>query len=344
MKYRKLIGGKFGFPVRFPEHPTEPSFMTGDPILMANARSCIKLLVDQLEPRQVWLPSYLCVSILSAIDNSQKEIKFYPIDYHLRIESNGFKSEIKPGDLFLAIDYFGFPFDNAVLDQVKRQGGRILRDCSQALFYNFTRDELCDYILFSPRKFLGVPDGGILQNRSVIKLLTTDLIAPDLKQQVLLMEGMLLRRDYDLSGQQRDWFELLAIAEEHFALGNRRISEISTTLLNYGFDYEEVKSQRRKNFLALLENLGDRALFKNLPEDVVPLGFPVVVPDRNLVQIELFKDEIYPSIHWDISGFVPNSFVESHKLSGDILTIPCDQRYDEYDMQFISETFLKVVQ
>ena len=48
---------------------------------------------------------------------------------------------------------------------------------------------------------------------------------------------------------------------------------------------------------------------------------------------KLFKQEIYPPIHWRLAGAVPESFVASHRLAADILTLPCDQRYALADME-----------
>ncbi len=45
--------------------------------------------------------------------------------------------------------------------------------------------------------------------------------------------------------------------------------------------------------------------------------------------------EIYPAVHWPIADVVPPEFETSHRLAGEIMTLPCDQRYDRSDMERI---------
>jgi dTDP-4-amino-4,6-dideoxygalactose transaminase len=79
------------------------------------------------------------------------------------------------------------------------------------------------------------------------------------------------------------------------------------------------------------------ALFSNLPAPVIPLGFPIRTKERDKVKQVLFAREIYPPVHWPIQGAVPQEYADSHKLASDIMTLPCDQRYDGDDMDRISQ-------
>ncbi len=340
---QKLIGGKFGFPVSFPEVSQFPGFLQGNPILLFNARSGIKLVLDQLKPARIWLPSYLCPTIISAVDQAQVKIKFYEVDASLKVASTTFLSDLEPKDLFLCIDYFGFPFDQDLLQQVKSKECHILRDCSQALFFDWQLDSISDFHLFSPRKFLGVPDGGILQMAEKSQLPQPELCEPDVVTLSLLIKAMIFRRDFDLNGNEQRWYDLFKQGESQFKPLYSSMSDLTKVLLKDGFNYEAIMNQRRKNYLVLLENISWIALFDDLADEVVPLGFPIRIPNRDAFQKKLFASKIFPPIHWDISRVVPSEFTQSHRLSNEILTIPCDQRYDEQDMEFISTTILNVI-
>ena len=111
------------------------------------------------------------------------------------------------------------------------------------------------------------------------------------------------------------------------------MSELSAVLLLGGIDYATIATRRRRNFEVLAAALDDVALFTELPEHVVPLGFPIVVPNRDEVREAFFAERIYPPVHWPIASVVPEHFEDSHRLSANIMTLPCDQRYDERDMQ-----------
>jgi hypothetical protein len=46
---------------------------------------------------------------------------------------------------------------------------------------------------------------------------------------------------------------------------------------------------------------------------------------------------IYPPLRGSLSGLVPDTFVESHWLSLETMSLPCDQRYDERDIDRMIE-------
>jgi len=337
------MGGVFGFPDHFSSKSTSPGFLSGEPILLFNARSGIKLVVDQLKPGRVWLPSFLCSTILTAIDASVSTLRFYPVGEHLSVISEEFLSDLQPDDLFLCIDYFGFPFDKDLLEEVKRSGCKILRDCSQALFFDFQDDQYCDFHLFSPRKFLGVPDGGVLHAKKNLKFAVDSLEPPDELTLAIMLQALVKRRDLDLFEAESEWFDLFKAGESLFKPGNTSMSELTRVLLSFAHDYQVIQSHRRQNYLTLSKSLGHLALFPVLPPEVVPLGFPVVVPNREAVRARLFENKIYPPIHWDISHVVPSGYEESHALSQRIMTLPCDQRYDENDMARMADCLLELL-
>ena len=87
--------------------------------------------------------------------------------------------------------------------------------------------------------------------------------------------------------------------------------------------------------------LGKLALRPQLSADVVPLGFPVRLGNRDVVREALQDVRIYPPVHWPLQGVVPESFKASHVLSSEILTLPCDQRYGADEMEQMADVVLK---
>jgi len=113
------------------------------------------------------------------------------------------------------------------------------------------------------------------------------------------------------------------------------MSELSKALLFNSFDYQEVAHRRIENYLILSDALKNIALFPTLTKGTIPLGFPIRHIDRNKLKENLFNEQIYPPVHWDVAGSIPNNFRQSHRLGECIMTLPCDQRYDSLDMQKI---------
>ena len=111
-----------------------------------------------------------------------------------------------------------------------------------------------------------------------------------------------------------------------------RMSDLSAAILRI-VDWATIKKSRRRNYEYLLSELGKLAIFPNLPRDVVPLGFPIRVRNRDRVRRSLFNERIYPAVHWEIVDLVPAEFISSHRLAREIMTLPSDQRYGRDDMK-----------
>lgn len=341
MKHNSVIGGLFGLESKLLPKHVAPPFLIGRNVFLVNARSGIRLLVNQLRPPQVWIPSYLCHTISSAIDPKMTVISFYEVDYDLTVRSDQWVSEVKSGDLVLFIDYFGFSYDRRLAGLVKEKGAWVLEDACQALLSSQVGGAPSDFVLFSLRKWIGVPDGGILRLPEGFPLDGISLEAPANTWWLKILHATLLRREFDDGLTVRDWFKLFREAEDAAPTGHYAMSQLSRAIIENSVDYSIIVERRRDNYRTLLTRLASHAIFPSLERDVVPLGFPVRVAKRDAVRQALFEKQIYPPVHWAIEGVVPPEYEGSHRLAGRIMTLPCDQRYGPEDMDRMAEVFLK---
>ena len=339
-KTNTIIGGLFG--LEYEETPKEvtPSFISGRDLFLVNGRSGIWLLVNRLRPPQVWVPSYLCHTILGAITPNATVLRFYEVDYDLRIRSSQWISEVNFGDLVIFIDYFGFPYDHQIGASVKEKGAWLLEDACQALLSNHV-GKISDFALFSPRKWIGVPDGGILRFPESNPINGISLETHTAAWWLKALQATILRREFDDGLPTREWFKLFREAEDTAPTGPYAMSQLTKAIIEYSVDYSFVAKRRRDNYCKLLEKLADYAVFVQIDPDVVPLGFPVRVAKRNAIRQALFDHQIYPPVHWLIEGIIPPEYEDSHRLAGEIMTLPCDQRYGPEDMKRIAEVFLE---
>jgi hypothetical protein len=309
---------------------------------MANARSGIWLLVNHLCPPQVWVPSYLCRVIPRAIDPNITVLRFYEVDYDLRIRSNQWIAEVASGDLVIFIDYFGFPYDRNLGALIKERGAWVLEDAAQALLSTHV-GTLSDYVLFSPRKWIGIPDGGILRVPEGSFLSEISLEASPALWWLKAFQASILRREFDVGLPNREWFKLFTETERSGPIGPYAMSQLSQIILSHSVDYSATVKRRIDNYQTLLAGLEEYAIFPKIEPDVVPLGFPVRVENRDAVLQSLFDREIYPPVHWPIDGVVPPEYEDSYRLASQIMTLPCDQRYGREDMERMADVFLRSV-
>ena len=330
----EVVGGIFGLEEPDWARNGHPQHLDGEGmIFLVNARSGVALLVEVLRPRTVWLPSYLCQAVLDAVAGGPRT-EFYEVTAELRLGSLEWVRRVERGDLVVAIDYFGFPFESGWDEEARSRGAILLRDAGQALL-STTKSLAADYHLYSPRKFLGVPDGGILTSNTALDEAHEQLGEAPVEWWLDGLAATVLRRSFDRHGGAREWFELFRRYEASAPMGRYRMSQVSRRIME-ATDYATVAERRVRNYGVLADLLGAIALFPELPAGVVPLGFPVRVPSRDRVRQALFEREIYPAVHWPVPPGVPERFSEARTLAAEALTLPCDQRYSPETMERIA--------
>lgn len=341
-RQQRIIGGMFGLEEMSSYNTHTPPFFESGDIFLVNARSGILLLISLLSPPSVWVPSFLCNALLQPIYKSDARINFYEVDYDLVVPSLDWIDNVKSGDLVVFISYFGFPYDWSYAAAVREKGAWVLEDACQALLSR-TERQFSDFVLFSPRKFLGVPDGGILAINRGVDFHDIKLQSPPERWWLKALSATILRREFDICGGDRDWFKLFQEIEAECPVGHYSMSELTRLLLICALDYSKIAQQRVSNYQVLAGELSHVVIFPELPSQVVPLGFPIRLKNRDAVRQRLFNHDIYPPIHWMIQGIVPSEFRESHRLAAQIMTLPCDQRYDSEDMHRMAQLILEVL-
>lgn len=321
-----------------PNHQSPP-FLNGESMFLANARSCIALLVKLLNPPRVWIPSYLCSVVIRSVERVAA-VKFYEVNYDLAFPSLEWLDTVQPNDLVVLVDYFGFPCDRLCIKGAKEQGAWVLEDACQALL---SKDvgRFSDFVVYSPVKFMGVPDGGILSCNREVGCDTVRLENPPVAWWLKAFSASVLRREFDVHGGTRRWFQLFRDTEAEAPVGLYAMSELSRILLQNSVDYSTISRKRAENYEMLASELRELAVFPFLSQGVVPLGFPIRVKNRDRLRQALFDHEIYPPIHWLIEGVVPQEFGDSHRLASEIMTLPCDQRYGRDDMERMLEVVMR---
>lgn len=331
-QFNRIVGGMFGLADPVPCSMPRLPFLNGDATFFVSARSAMRFVIRQRNPRRIWMPSYLCETMLQALEGTGAELVFFPVDYDSQITDHKWLQRLGHHDIVVLISYFGFAIPEDLCRAVHERGALVLEDASQALLSSHVGRH-ADFVVYSPRKFIGVPDGGILVNFSgqVIEGVKS-LVPPPEPWWLNAFMASLLRREFDQHGEDRKWFELFQDSEANCPVGDYASSELTRMLLLHTFDYADVAARRRANYQFLLSGLKDVALFPHLPANVVPLGFPIRVSKRDELRRWMFDLEIYLPIHWPVPYQVPAEFTDCRRLANDILTLACDQRCTEIDL------------
>lgn len=145
---QKEIGGYF----EMEELPGEEYYP--DLLHLNLGRTALQYLLDRRGCQEIFLPYYLCDSVIDACRNSSAKVSFYSVNEELTPEID----ELPEGAWLYLVNYYGQLTDEQIrFFQKKYQ--RIIVDQTHAFYQRPV--EHVDTI-YSPRKFFGLPDGAYL--------------------------------------------------------------------------------------------------------------------------------------------------------------------------------------
>lgn len=318
--------------------PTGSDLLDSKHGLYANVRSTFFAVVSRLDLKRIWLPSFLCDTILIPFELLGVDCRFYSVDAKLQPDFE--ECEFAEGDAVCVISYFGFSHKDAIYEYLASCGVVVIEDLCQAFYQQ--PNPLADFSVKSLRKFFAVPDGGIIYSKMDEKE-SWPYEEGERLDLAWGIEAITRRALYDHGAtDSTSWYDCFQKSEALMPVGHVPMSSYTKIQAAYVIDFELEAQKRAANFDCLLSELSGIALFADR-EDTVPIGFPVIVENRDGVRNGLYDAKIYPPVHWDISAVIPARFTESHGLSKRIMTLPCDGRYDVSDMERIIKTLKSLI-
>lgn len=303
-------------------------FLNTENIFLFNGRSAIFSIIDILKPEKVWLPDYLCETVLDAVNETNTKINYYNINNHLLFNNIDWVEGVNKTDLVILIEYFGFPVDANIIKKIKKRNATILLDAAQSLLSENNRNN-CDFIVYSPRKTIEIPTGAVIQTNNSKYISNISLKSVSEENLFFIYNAYQKRTIFD-NNYETEWFSDYKLSEKNQIIGNYKIDDFSLSVLKYGVDYEYIKKKRRENFKFLLNELFDIAIFKTLSKEVVPLGFPVLVKKRQKTLDFLYSNNIFAPVHWPV---ISNNRPFNRTLKNNEITLICDQRSNLEDLQ-----------
>jgi hypothetical protein len=236
---------------------------------------------------------------------------------------------LSAGDWIVINAYFGL-FSYSVRRALDLwPSDRLIVDAGQSLFLPPTSAAAT---IYSPRKFVGVGDGGFLYCNTGLPAPPEQIDVGSVKRLTPVLGRL------DVGPEQ--YYEIAQEVEKDLGdITPKRMSNLTTRLLNT-IDWDQIARRRRLNFERLNRYLTPYVSLCELGEDV-PLCFPVRVANANEVRAEFLKRRIYSQRYWrGLESDQLGSFERS--LFDETVYIPCDQRYGDDEMTFIAEIFHSV--
>ena len=350
MTGRWEYGSQFDWP-RFsePGQRGTPPWTSGHARL-ACGRDALQLLVEQVEVKRLWLPSYLCQELIAPLMTARVDLRCYsdsPVERSLDLRD----LPLRPDDAVLVVNYFGLRTRDDVCPS-DIPNVTMIEDHTHGPCEAWAQCSKADYCFASLRKSIPVPDGAVLwspRGHALPSPKPTDARRRKAIQDRLT--GMLAKSLY-LEGFEvpKPVFRtILDTGEECFARGPASsISELSKLMLDV-FPFETWRATRRKNFARLAEGLGKASAFEVLVPDEVscaPFTVACVFPDEAScasAHESLIKQDVYPARLWPLDEPLLDGVPEEHvSLARRMFALPCDGRYGLEDVDRVVDIFIRL--
>jgi hypothetical protein len=309
----------------------EPGNGSGLPLLQSaatyqSARSAMASALLHIKPATVWVPHFICGVVIEMLDTLGITVKKYSLTEKFGVPSD---LDLGPSDRLICVDYFGIC--HAEVDAaIQRYGAeKVLVDASQSLYFkpcaNYT-------VAYSPRKFVGVPDGGLLLSPyKPASALSADEAGSGFRSRHLHTRT---------AGHVEAGYLQYQEAEKTLADPKPQTMSAITKTMLATIDFDAIALRRRSNyetlFAALVDN-GFRTL--PLPASAVPLCFPVLDIDADRLRPELVSRRIFTPAYWPDASIPAGDRIGS-MLRNRTLYLPCDQRYGDIEMHKICKALI----
>lgn len=308
----KEIGGYFELELR-------KSIEYHSELLKLNSgRNAFKYILKVRNPKKVFIPNFICDSVLEPLEELKINYEFFNIDENFEIVQDVI---LKENEMIFYVNYFALKSEY-IKSLADKYNDKLIVDNTQAFFDKPLKD--IDTI-YSPRKFFGVCDGGYL---STNKFLDEDLEQDESYASSIQILG---RMDKNASTFYDDYQK----AEQR--LINQPIKQMSKLTQNIlsSIYYKDVMKRRKENFEFLHKELGHINLIKIESDlEFVPFVYPLMIDNQDLRQ-KLIENKIYIAKYWnEVLNRQNISDIEKDFVNM-ILPLPVDQRYDLDDMKII---------
>lgn len=296
-----------------------------------NARSAFSALARTWPTASVWLPAFVCGDLLDS--TLAARTRFYPVLDGFKPDLETIETETQPGDLVVFVAHFGLPPGSETWAfAARRPDLRIVEDRAQALDAGPPIPGA--WLLFSPRKLLGVADGGLLVAPDTTQAPPLPATAADA---VDLWRAPLLRAADPEGRDNAAWHAANQAKEAAMTVGDQAMTRQSLAILADAV-LAGLAAPRRANWDVL-----DRGLraWSALPADpgAPPLGYVLrLEPERrDRLLAGLHAHRVFAAVHWPRIAAPAEAFPREAAWTRELVTLPCDHRYDAAAMERITD-------
>ncbi len=272
---------------------------------------------------KVWIPFYMCPSVMESFKSHNINVAEYHIDTTMEPSLEGIDSE----STILIPNYFGIK-DIDFYHRMVEKFTNVIFDNTQAFFATPVMKKNV-YNIYSPRKFIGVPDGGYLIGSNL-----NSLKGHDIKKSVSSNTSSFLLLSLE-HGPNYAYKEYLENEDRISMEGMAWMSDLTYKLCTIP-DYHLIQRKRIENYNYLIKRLKNVNAFelKDVGISEVPFVYPFFMKNYIGFREYLINNKIYVPQWWRKVLEEPINQWERSLCNG-LFPLAIDQRYDEDDLETV---------
>lgn len=309
----KEIGGYIEF-----EHYNGKQFHEGA-IKLNCSRNCLAYLIKLHDIKHIYIPYFLCDSVLNICKKYGVEVSYFHIDEKFLPVLP--KVDFSKAWLYV-VNYYG-QLSNGKIAELSKSIPNMIVDNVQA-FFQLPVENLP--IIYNCRKFFGVPDGAYLYSSEEFD----EVFGRDVSYDQI--EYLLGRFEISANSFYSKY------VEHEKTMETRELKNMSllTENLMCSLDYRRIQNIRTENFKFLDDQ------FKNINKLklTIPTGafaYPLYLVNGSEIRRKLQQEKIYiPTLWPDVFDICKESDLE-YDYAKNILPLPVDQRYGKEEMTYITK-------
>lgn len=326
--------------------------LPGDWRLYRSGRDALRAFARQAGKKRVLMPALCCASMILPFQQNGYEIAFYRLQPDFRAQEDDVLEKLGDDTVLLYMRYFGIrPFSDDFLEGLRREKSSVLflEDRTHDILVSRQGEVFIpDAVAASLRKWAALPEGGMLKSglgpfdaRIDPRYGDMRWNAMEKKDRYFTTGDEALHTAYREESRQAE--ALLDESTDPVAMAPQ-YREIVESL-----DFTKLLEARRRNLRCLRKCLapviedGIVRLMTQTPEDS-GLYLPILIQNRDTVQQELIRRKIYcPAAIWPEPPEAAGACPVSHYVTEHMLSVLCDQRYTEEDMEYIADNLIEIL-
>lgn len=320
-------------------------------ICLRSGRDALKIVAREYEKTTVLLPALSCDSMIAPFRLYGHCLKYYKLNMNYSIDIDDLESKIqdeKETVLLLYMDYFGNEvISDTQLYELKENYKNMvfIEDRTHTLLSKNNRSFEPEYTVASLRKWIDIPDGGLLWSKVNLK---DTLLSENLEFSRIRLNAQCMRFEFLKSGDLELKKKFRSIFSTVSDLIDKELEPCRMSAYSYRkalqYDLRNISDQRRLNAECLIHELSTAGFdFVQSNVGISDVYVSILVKkNRDKLQQALAEKGIFCTIIWPLNEEQRNScrvakFTEEHMLS-----IYCDQRYTPDDMKYIASEIVRL--